>query len=338
MRVLVTGATTPLGVALVSALDADDAVDAVLAVGRESELPRSTSARVHYRSVDLTRPRVVHDLVWGEGRELEIDSVVHDMHHRAPYDAGERVHAQNVEAARELLVACMEHPTVRRFVYRSFGEVYALRHTTTNLIDEEAPLAFDPTAPQWLRDRVEADLTVCAHFGGNLQIAVLRCAEILAPGAGSQLWDYLQSRVCLRPLGFDPMLNVLSIEDAVAAIVKALRADATGVFNIPGYDTLPLSLAIEASRSADIPVPGPLLAPLYRLRRRMAGFEFRYDMNTQRFHFGGVLDGRRARDMLGYTPEHPVRWPLAWWQQLFARLSAESAGGADTTAARPPSR
>jgi UDP-glucose 4-epimerase len=322
MKVLVTGATAPLGMACVDALLAKDGVELVLAVGREPEFPRQMSARLAYLHADLSRPRVLHDLVWGQARERGIDAVVHAMPHRAVADRGTRVHAQNVDTTRELVLACIDHPTIRRLVVRSFAEVYGLHRTTSDLLDEEAPLDFDPSAPQWVRDRVEADLTVCAHLGSALSIAILRCAEILAPSTGSQLWDYLQSRVCLRPLGFDPMLNVLSLDDAAAALVAALRSDATGVFNIPGFDTLPLSLAIAMSRRADIPVPGPLMAPLYGLRRWAAGFEFRYDMNLRRFHFGGVLDGTRARALLGFVPERPVSWPKPWWPLLIERLAA----------------
>ena len=320
MKVLVTGATAPLGTAVIDALLADN-VELVLAVGHGAEAPKPRF-RVVYRDIDLTRPRMLHDLVWGEARAAGIDVVVHGMQHRAVADHGVRVHAQNVEATRELVRACIDHPTIRRFVYRSFAEVYALRHTTSDLLDEESPLDFDPTAPQWVRDRVEADLTVCAHFGSSLPIAVLRCAEVLAAGTGSQLWDYLQSRVCMRPLGFDPMLNILSLDDAARALVAGLRSSATGVFNIAGLDTLPLSLAIEESRRADIPVPGPLMAPLYGLRRWIAGFEFRYDMNLRRFHFGGVLDSARARTTLGFEPKTPVSWPKPWLPLLLERLGA----------------
>jgi UDP-glucose 4-epimerase len=311
MRVLVTGATAPLGESLARSLLAADDVELVLAIGREPAPPPALppGPRFRYRAVDLTRPRALHDLVWGEARALGVDAVVHDMLHRSAREEGRRVHAQNVDAVRELVLAATDHPTIRRFVYRSFGEVYAHRHATSDLVDEDAPLDFDPGAPQWLRDRVEADLTVCARLGGPLRIAVLRCAEVLAPGVGSQLWDYLQSRVCLRPLGFDPMLNVLSVEDAAAALEAALRGTAIGVLNIPGADTLPLSVAIAESGRADVPVPGPLLAPLYGLRRWVAGFEFRYSMNVRRFHFGGVLDGARARRELGWAPRTKVRWP-----------------------------
>lgn len=325
LRVMVTGATAPLGRALIDALLADPAAELVLAIGREPDPALPADPRLAYRAVDLTRPRALHDLVWGEARAGGVTAVVHDMLHRSPRDRGARVHAQNVDAARELVRACAGHPTIRRFVHRSYAEVYARRHTTSDLLDEEAPLDFAPAAPQWVRDRVEADLIVCARAGGALELAVLRCAEIVAPGVGSQLWDYLQSRVCLRPLGFDPMLNVLSLPDAAAALAAAARGPATGVFNIPGLDTLPLSQAIAESGRADLPVPGPLLAPLYGLRRWAAGFEFRYDMNVRRFHFGGVLDGARARAALGYAPRTHVRWPRAWWRLLLERLGDREA-------------
>ena len=321
MRVMITGATTPLGHALADALagTADDAF--VLAVGHEPRPDHPWRSNMVYRCIDLTRGRAVHDLICGDAIEHNIDTVVHMAQHRATRDSGRKVHAQNVTSTRELLLRCMDHPTIRRFVHRSFAEVYALEHTTSDLLDEEAPLDFGPATPQWLRDRVEADVTVCAHFGGPLQIAVLRCAEVLAADSGSQLWDYLSSRVCLRPLGFDPMLNVLSVEDAVVAFAAAVRSTHTGVFNIPGADTLPLSRAIEETARLDIPVPGPLLAPMYGLRRYVAGFEFRYDLNLRRFHFGGVIDGSRARRLLAYVPSHPVQWPRSWWRVLLERLS-----------------
>ncbi len=308
MKILVTGATTPLGAAIVAHLLSRHDVETVLAVGLEPE-NHNDDERLVYRRVDLTRPREVHDVVWGAARELGIATVVHGMHHRTSRETGRAVHAQNVDATRDLLLACSDHPTIRRFIYRSFAEVYSLRYTTSDLLDEEAPLDFDPGAPQWVRDRVEADAAVCTHFAGNLEIAVLRCAEILAEGVGSQLWDYLGSAVCLRPLGFDPMLNVLSLEDAAAAFGAAVESSEIGVFNVPGIDTLPLSRAISEASCLDVPVPGPLMAPLYRLRRLVAGFDFSYEVNARRFHFGGVLDGTRARTRLGYVPHTPARWP-----------------------------
>jgi len=326
MKVMVTGASTPLGIAIVDKLLATPEISLVLAVAKERRPAHLEDVRhLHFRSVDLTRTRNVHDLLWGDARHHRIDAVIHTALHRRASDSGRTVHAQNVEATRALVLGCMEHPTIRRFVYRSFADVYSLKNTTTNLLDEDDPLDFDPASPQWVRDRVEADLTVCAHFGGPMQIAVLRCAELLAPDSGSQLWDYLSSRVCLRPLGFDPMLDVLSLDDAAAAFVAATRHSQSGVFNIPGADRLPLSRAIAESLRLDIAVPGPMMSPLYRLRQMVTGLDFRYDLNVRRFHLGGILDGRRAREAFGYVPHVPARWPRPWWRRLLDELAADRA-------------
>jgi len=311
MNVLVTGATTPLGVALVDKLLADPGVGHVLAVGLELDAVPDACPRPRftYQALDLTRSRAVHDLLFGRARELGIDTVIHGALHRSPRASGSAVHAINVEATRQLVLEAARQPTIRRFVHRSAGDVYAIRAAEPNLLDEDVALELDPAAPQWVRDRVEADLTVCAQLGrSDLSIAILRCAEVLAEGTGSQLWDYLCSSVCLRPLGFDPMINVLSTEDYTSAIVQAASSQATGVFNIAGTDTLPLSKIIRLAGRRDIPVPGPLLSPAYRLRRRVLGLEFRYDLNMRRFHFGGILDDSRAKLELGYRPARSL-WP-----------------------------
>lgn len=308
MRVLVVGATTPLGQRVTCRLLDDRAVEKVLEVGAEPFV--GTGARRDYRDCDLTRDRAVHDLVHGAARDARIETVIHLALHRNASDEGSRVHDRNVLATRRLLLACERAEGIRRVVYVSSTAVYAVRSTGSCLLDEDAALEFDPAAPQWLRDRVEADVTVATRIGtSRLSIAVLRLAEVFAPAMGSQLWDYVQTRVCLRPLGFDPMLNVISLEDAAHAIVLAARSDQVGVLNVAGADTLPLSRLVARSGRRDIPVPGPLLAPLYRLRAGTTGLEFRYDLNLRRFHFGNQVDDARARDLLGYRPTHPIAWP-----------------------------
>lgn len=308
--VLVTGATTPLGRALVSSLIDDRSVSAVLAVAAEDAWPFETDPRLHYVQVDLTRDRGIRNLLFGPARDLSVRTVVHSALRRDVRARGQAAHALNVGSSRQMLHLAERHPTIRRFVFRSYDDVYAIDEETPALIGEEQPLEMSPDLPQLVRDRVEADVTVCMRMGmSSLSIAVLRCAEVLAPNSGSQLWDYLHAPVCFRPLGYDPMLHVLSIEDSVAATRLAIASDAQGVFNIGGADVLPLSAAIASWGRRGVAIPGPLLGPLYALRARTQGTQFRYYLNRPRFHFGGVLDGRRAREVLGYEPSHPIDWP-----------------------------
>ena len=150
----------------------------------------------------------------------------------------------------------------------------------------------------------------------NAEIVVLRCAEAMAPGTGSQLYDYLRAPVAFRPAGFDPMINVATVADLVAAAEAATHGSGEGVFNIPGYDTLPLSAAAHKWGTRMLPMPGPLVQPLYNLRHRLMGSAFSYGLNRHRMHFGLVLDGTRAKNELGFVPTNPVRWPRGRMAQV----------------------
>lgn len=310
-KVLVTGGETTLGRAIAEALARDPAVHSVLCVhaphAPSSALPEG-APRVMHVPLDLGRPREVRDLLFSE-RARAISAVVH-----APSAFGQpppSAHARRgvVQATEHLLRVCDEQPQIARFVYVGSGSVYRIDTDEPTLIDENHPLELAASAPQSVRERIEADLVVCARIGvSRLSIAVLRCAEILAPGTGGQLHDYLGSRVCLRPLGYDAMLNVLSLHDVANAARLATLSHERGVFNIPGLDTLPLTELIHRAGKLGVPLPGPALAPLYRLRALTTAFRFRYAPERQRFHFGAILDGREAKRAFDYAPARRVRF------------------------------
>jgi UDP-glucose 4-epimerase len=314
ISVLVTGATSAVGERLIRSLVADTRVAHVLAVALdppEHALPFSHGKRLTYLSVDLTRTRKVRELIFGPARDLNVEVVVHLNQHNNAHARGRKVHQVNVEALRSILDLSHRHPTIRRVVLRSFAVVYRVSLDLPVLVTEDHPLNLAPGAPQYVRDRVEADLTACARMGlADAEIVVLRCAEALGPGTGSQLYDYVNAPVAFRPAGFDPMVNVATVADIVTALEQATHGSGEGVFNIPGFDTLPLAEAIRKWGTTSVPMPSRLIQPLYNLRHTVTGSQFSFGLNRHRMHFGLVLDGTRARDVLGYTPRNPVDWPL----------------------------
>lgn len=313
ISVLVTGATTTVGESLVRSLVADTRVRHVLAVAQEppeKAPPFSHGNRLTYLSVDLARSRKVRELLFGPARDLGVEVVVHLNQHASGFQRGRRTHAANVEALRQIMDLSSRHPTIRRLVLKSYAVVYKVSLELPVLVREDHPLNLSPSAPQYIRDRVEADLTACARMGlSSYETVVLRCAEALGEGTGSQLYDYLQAPVAFRPLGFDPMVNVASIQDIVGALEKATHGSGEGVFNVPGYDTLPLTEALRKWGTPSVGVPGPLVSKAYNLRHRLTGSKFSYGLNRNRLHLGLVLDGHRAKDVLGYSPRNPVDWP-----------------------------
>lgn len=312
-NVLITGADTPLGERVARALLADSRVDRILCVcGGDADLhPMVDNPRVRAIEVDLVKSRRVRELLFGPARDEQIHVVVHLAMHRSPRARGRRAHAFNVEALRGIIALAERHPTIERLILRSDSAVYRSRRDLPVLIEEDHPLNIGVDVPQWVRDRVEADITACARMGlSRMQIVVLRMAEVLAPGTGSQMFDWLESPVCFRPAGFDPMVNLLSLDDATGVLQKAIFSNEQGVFNVPGADTLPLTACIRSWGRVGLPVAEPLMGPLYRLRSAVAGSEFRYGINRRRFHLSGVLDGTRAREVLGFVPAHPIDWPV----------------------------
>ena len=302
--VLVTGATQPLGQALIERLRGQGVTVLATGIEREADLPDD----VPYLRADLTHSREVRQLLHGPCVDLDIDRIAHLAFHRKP--GARRAHKLHVDATRLMLRLAEEHPTMRRVVHRSTAEVYATRRDRPDLLREDHPLNMSPSASAWVRHRVEADVSVCTRMGmSQLGVAVLRCAEILAPGVGSQLYDYLGSRVCMLPFGFDPIVNLLSLEDAARAFALAVMHDESGVFNIPGADTLPLTWAIRRWGRTPVGMPGVTLGALYKARQAVRRTSFRYDLNHWRFHFNGVLDGGRAAEVLGYVPEVGIVWP-----------------------------
>ncbi len=307
---LITGATTPVGVAIAKQLLSDRVFVHIIAVGAEPFSEVSAlfpSASVTYLQADLTHSRELRNLLFEPAVTHRVTTVIHTALHRSAQRSGQHVHQLNVESTRELLRICEQHPTIRRFLLRSHSEIYRVRAVEPEILDERHPIDLSPDRPQWMRDRAEADLITCAAMAVSpLQIVVLRCAECLVPDTGSQLFDYLCSQVCLQPLGFDPMLNVLSLPDLARAFSLAAAADQQGVFNIVGKDTLPLSTLIADWGRLRIPIPSTLLGPLYWLRSKTTGTDFRYDLNRFRFHFSSIMDGTLAAQRLHYTPQVPA--------------------------------
>lgn len=300
--VLVTCASEPPGLELCRAL----AMRApVIACGPDPEqemAPLLEETGIRYLQADLSHSRQRRAVLFGPALEAGVDAVLH-----APSFDPHRPHG-NADTLRELIHLCERHPTIRRFLYRGTADVYRSGPGDPAVIDEEHPVEPDEEAPSWLRDLVEADQAACAHLGGSrLRIAVLRCAELYAEGAHGQLRRWLDSQPCLRPLGFDPVVNLIGKDDLIRAVSLALRSQAAGVFNIQGADTLPLSqLAAKEGRSC-LALPDPVLSLAYRLRA-LAGPSFDYRTNRPRFHFGGVVCGRAALAAFGYQPRTPIRW------------------------------
>jgi len=305
-RVLITAPATPVGGALIAALLRDATVERLLALYTRESLPSQASPdpRLAYVLGDIRRRRDMWRLLLGRARDERITALVHDPFQALPKSTQRG--GVSADATRELLRLCEEQSSIERIVLRSSIDVYRVAPNQPLLIDEDHPLQTGSSDAR-IRDVVESDFLACSRIPHTrMQIAVLRCAELLAAESCSEIFDYLCAPLCLHPWGFDPMLNVLSPADAAQALLLALQSRACGVFNIPGKDVLPLSELVHQAGRRSLAVPGSLLSPLYWLRARTTDGHFRYAGHRSRFHYSGILNGARAQRALGYAPRHAI--------------------------------
>lgn len=312
--VLVTGATSGLGRQLVRHLYYDPGVRYVLGLGIEARpyfFDQYDASKFHYARVDITRSREMKNLFYSDlFKDLSFDAIAHLAIRNRPVERDpQAAHRLNLQGTRNVLQFGLETESVRRFIFSSSHIVYRADPLNPVYLDEEAELNFDIAANRWIKDRVDADLLCRTRMEDDrLDIVVLRFSNIVGRNIHRYMDSYLNSPLALHPMGFDPMVNLLHPRDAVRAIQLALEKEGVqGVFNVPGKETGPLSKIARINGTRQVGVPGAgVIKVLNRLQRAVRMTDFYAEVDINRLYHSCLIDGSRARDVLGYEPRNHV--------------------------------
>ncbi len=119
----------------------------------------------------------------------------------------------------------------------------------------------NPLAAAWLGVEQAAAAAIPAE-----RLLVLRAAPVPLPGA-LDLWSRdLFARLAWTALGWDPMVQLLALEDLVAALRAAVAGGLRGTFHV-APDPAPARRAVRSAGAWRLAAP----APLWSLARRLAG-------------------------------------------------------------------
>jgi UDP-glucose 4-epimerase len=302
-RIALTGAASFLGARLLRRLVQARGADAVVVV--DVARPPAALAGVRHRRVDLTLPVADRRLV--EVFEEEgVDTVVHAAFYTDP--RRDQAYSHELESIGTLhLVAACVAAGVRHLVQRSFTAVYGARGTNPGFLSED-----DPPRPDerfwWIRDKLEAEqhaLSFARRYP-SLRVTVLRMAALVGAGLFTFYTRLFSRRVVSVVMGYDPLLQLLHPEDALAAVEAALERRAEGVFNVVPRRSISLLTALHLADKVVVPVPHPLAYALgdvlwaSGLSEAPGGF-----IDYVRYPF--VADGEKARRDLGYEPRYDSR-------------------------------
>lgn len=289
--VLVTGACGRLGKQVVRMLHRERRV---VAVDRRPFPDRPKD--VAHEQVDIRRKKL-KDLFRAE----PIEAVVHLGIMHDPRASSAEHHSWNVAGFVKLL-EYVAHYRVPKLVVLSSANVYGPQPDNAQFLDEDAPLLGGARFSD-IRDLIEVDMLAQGFFWKHpeTESVILRPVHILG-GVHNAASNFLRLPTVPTLMGFDPMVQVVAERDVVQAILRALAPGKRGIYNVAGPEPAPLSHLVRILGRPSVPVPYTLGKALLK---RLWAFRLTTFPAPELDHirFVCMVDDRRAREQLGYSPE-----------------------------------
>ena len=195
-----------------------------------------------------------------------------------------------------------EGSSVRNWVIASSSAIYtvdshsALLQTERSIhsIEHETLASSIAEAEEYARD--------VALRRPHLNVAILRLQHLVGRNTQSPLARlFAQDRIPV-PIGFDPAIQLLHIDDAASAIVFATRSELAGLYNVASEGLIHWRDAIRVSGRQAISVPPASVAMLEPLLRRFQIPFVPADL-LELLRFGHAVDTQKIR-RAGWSPEY----------------------------------
>jgi UDP-glucose 4-epimerase len=319
--VLVTGASGFVGGQLAVRLAADPEIGRVLAVDTVPPGPEllRRMGRAEFVRVDLRNPLIAKVI-----STARVDTVVHASTSANPPDSGgyrggrSTIKERNVIGTMQLLAACQKSTTVTRLVVKSTGAVYGTSPLDQAICTErDEPHAIP--ASGYAKDAVEIEgyLRGFARRREDVDVTVLRFANIIGPRVDTVLGRYFSLPLVPTVLGYDGRLQLLHEQDALAVLERATREQLPGVFNVGGDGVLLVSQMIRRLGRIPVPIPEPAVDAVGRFLHSVALVDYE-PAHTRFLNLGRVLDTTRLRSEFGFAP----RWTTSQAFDDFVRGAA----------------
>ncbi len=265
MRVLITGATGTIGLALADALSARG--DQVVALSRDPERGQRVlgdGVEVHAWPEPETAPPPAQALA---GTDAVVNLVGEPVAQRWTDTAKERIRTSRVRPTQALVSALTSLPEPdrpRALISQSAAGYYG--HRGDAPLDEQASAGDDFLAKVVVAWEGEA-----ASAGGSMRVACTRTGVVLSPSGGAlaKMLPFFKLGIGGPVAGGQQYVPWIHLDDVVGAIVHCVdHEDATGPVNLTAPNPvtnarLSRALGHALGRPAVLPVPGMAVRLLY---------------------------------------------------------------------------
>jgi UDP-glucose 4-epimerase len=229
-----------------------------------------------------------------------VDAVCH-LAFREVIEAGDGTTEFNVDGAARLVEACLT-AGVSQVVLKSSTTVYGANPTNSAFLPESHPLR-GSRRYAYNRHLVEIENRLAAfrQQHGRPSLAILRFPAIVGPTAETPMTRYLKDHLAVRPLGYDPVMQLIHEDDVVEALAFVIFNGVEGIYNVAAEGVLPLNRILAMTRTAPVPVL-PRLADWGLKRAGELVNLLPIELDYLRFRW--VADLQRMREELGFSPQY----------------------------------
>jgi UDP-glucose 4-epimerase len=196
--------------------------------------------------------------------------------------------------------------------------VYGPHPENDQFLTEDAPLmggqSFDA-----IRDLIALDMFCNTFFWRHPEIetVILRPVHIVGR-VNNAPSKYLRLDRPMTVMGFDPMVQVIHVEDVVTAIERALTPGVRGVFNIAGPSPVPLSLLIQKLGKKPMPLPEPIARMMLEAAWSLKVSDWPVP-ELDHIKYICMVDDSRAREKLGFEHDYSLDQVLQDLEKPFHR-------------------
>jgi UDP-glucose 4-epimerase len=253
------------------------------------EAPRD----VEHHTLDIRKNRVEEVFRHSRPGALIHLGIMHD-----PRMPRSEAHGFNVVGTHRILDTCARHG-VKKVVVLSSANVYGPRPDNSNFLPEETPLLAAARHSD-VADLVEVDIYAQSFVWRHPEVetVILRPVHIVGPTVKNAPSNYLRLQNPITVMGFDPMVQLIHVDDVCRALALALRPGVRGVYNVVGPGEVPLSAVLRELGRSPVPVPEQAF------RSRLVSFP---PDELDHIQYLCAVDGSRAVRDLGWAPAYSLR-------------------------------
>ena len=296
-KVVITGISGRLGRIVARRLHHEEGFT-IVGLDRRPMPGRPKDIELH--QVDL-RSKQARDVF----RQGDVDALVHLGVMHDPRASEADLYSWNIAGTAKLLEYCQAY-RVPKVVLLSSANVYGPRPDNPQFLTEDAPLLAAQRFPR-MRDLVEVDHMVSTFLwrAQTVETVILRPVHMVGPVHNAPS-NYL--RIARPPvlLGFDPMVQLVHVQDVADAITLALAPQRRGIYNLVGPGEIPMSVALRELGREPVPIPHPIARSVLSLAFKLGLSSFPVQ-ELDFIRYVCMVDGRRAAAELGFRALRGLR-------------------------------